>query len=520
MRKTVFFAAIVVVLWLVGALVVNWQLWHSADSERAATARHIAQRIDAILDEARSATKTATRVAFNGCTAQGEFELGTEAALKPHLRTIVILKNGNVWCSSLPGNRVLIAKPETISDDGLLLIPAQNTANRLPVLIFQTLIPEGKVIVSISDAHLMDALNSLEDLAVFSLVVGNRVFERNGTVIARKSLPMTNSTRTSFSSAQYPFRIEYHHPAFFSLSRLIGQGGGLLLVIFLLSFAVVFLLRRYLDKYTTPEENLRQAINNGEIIPFYQPVVNGKTGALYGVEVLARWKHPKVGLISPAIFIPTAEKTGLITPLTQSLMKQVVSQFKPILNKLPDGFHIGINFSASHINDPCFMSDCMQYLEGFAGKNVTLVLEVTEREPLLICNALIHNLNLLHSKGFAIALDDFGTGYSGLSYLNDMVIDYIKIDKSFVSRVSERADSTKLLDCVIEMAQKMSLRIIAEGVETKEQLDYLNRNNIILMQGYYFWKPVSYIDLVKILLSKNKAEIVECHAEKKSVDMT
>ncbi|MBV8043409.1 cyclic diguanylate phosphodiesterase [Pluralibacter sp.] len=508
-RHTLFSLSIAALLLLVGTLVINWQLWHSADTERAATAMHIAQRIDAILDEASSATKTAMRVALNGCSAEGEFELGTEAALKPHLRTIIILKNGNVWCSSLPGNRVLIVKPEAISDDNLLLMMPQNMVNELPVLLFQTPTPAGKVIVSISDAHIRDALNSSIEKTAFSLVVSNRVFDREGNVIALKTLPMANSTRAAYSSTRYPFRIEYHHPSFFSLSRLAQQGAGSLLIVFLLSFAVVFLLRQYRNKYTTPEENLRRAIEKGEIIPFYQPVVNGKTGALYGVEVLARWKHPKAGFISPAIFIPTAEKTGLIVPLTQSLMRQVVAQLKPILNKLPDGFHIGINFSASHINAPCFMRDCMQYQEGFSGKKVKLVLEVTEREPLLINADLINNLNTLHEKGFAIALDDFGTGYSGLSYLNDLLIDYIKIDKSFVSRVSQVTDSTRLLDCVIEMAKKLSLRIVAEGVETKEQLDYLNRNDITLVQGYYFWKPVSYIDLIKILLSKSKAEIDE-----------
>ncbi|HDR2795173.1 TPA: EAL domain-containing protein, partial [Enterobacter asburiae] len=145
--------------------------------------------------------------------------------------------------------------------------------------------------------------------------------------------------------------------------------------------------------------------------------------------------------------------------------------------------------------------------QGFKGKKIKLVLEVTEREPLLDNPELIENLNTLHNSGFVIALDDFGTGYSGLSCLDALAIDYIKIDKSFVSRVSEQKDSTILLDCVIEIAKKMSLSIVAEGVETKEQLEYLNRNQINLLQGYYFGKPVSYIEFIKFLLSKPKEEI-------------
>lgn len=215
-------------------------------------------------------------------------------------------------------------------------------------------------------------------------------------------------------------------------------------------------------------------------------MVNGRSGAIYGVEVLARWKHPQLGLISPVTFIPLAERTGLIIPLTQSLMAQVVAQMNNIASKLPDGFHIGINFSASHISSPQFMDDCLKYRDGFHKPNLTLVLEVTEREPLHVDEQLIANLNTLHARGFTIALDDFGTGYSGLSYLHDLKIDYIKIDKSFVGRVNGLDESTKLLDCVLEMARKLSLRIVAEGVETVEQLNYLNRKNITLLQGYYF----------------------------------
>lgn len=188
-------------------------------------------------------------------------------------------------------------------------------------------------------------------------------------------------------------------------------------------------------------------------------------------------------------------------------MWQVVTHMNAICSKLPEGFHIGINFSAVHINSASFVEDCLKYQAGFVNKNLTLVLEVTEHEPLHVDEQLISNLNTLHENGFAIALDDFGTGYSGLSYLHDLNIDYIKIDQSFVARVNEDEDSTKLLDCVLDLARKRSLTIVAEGVETQTQLDYLNRNNISLLQGYYFYKPVKFVELVKILLSKPKEKI-------------
>lgn len=185
-------------------------------------------------------------------------------------------------------------------------------------------------------------------------------------------------------------------------------------------------------------------------------------------------------------------------------MAQVNAQMRPLFSKLPDGFHIGLNISVSHINAPTFIDDCLHYQRGFEGKAVKLMLEITEQEPLLLNGAVVDKLNTLHSRGFSIALDDFGTGYSGLSCLHELIFDYIKIDQSFVGRVTGEAPASKLLDCVIEMARTLSLRIIAEGVETEAQRDYLNRQNIHLLQGYYFWKPMPYVALVMLLLSKTE----------------
>ncbi|WP_434639713.1 EAL domain-containing protein [Klebsiella sp. I138] len=505
MRNVILPAFVAVFFFVIGVSILNMQLWYSARISSANGAQHAARRINAILEEARLATKTALDVASKGCSPEGQFQLGTEAALKPHLRTILIIKDDKIWCSSLPGNRVLLLRLNSIPDATLMLIQAKNTVNGRPILAYQTHFPSGKTVISISDVHIRDALSSNMQNTHFALVVGDRTIGTSGDV---RNTDLSSSTTGYFQSAEFMFGIEYNLPAFFSVKRMINQGAGLLIFILFVACALAWLLLKYANKYTTPEDNLRKAIENGEIVPFYQPVVNGRTGAIYGVEVLARWKHPQLGLISPATFIPLAERTGLIIPLTQSLMAQVVSQMNKIVSKLPDGFHIGINFSASHISSPQFMDDCLKYREGFHNQNLTLVLEVTEREPLHVDEQLIANLNTLHARGFSIALDDFGTGYSGLSYLHDLNIDYIKIDKSFVGRVNGLDESTKLLDCVLEMASKLSLRIVAEGVETVEQLNYLNRKNVILLQGYYFFKPVSYIELIKILLSKNKETVV------------
>ncbi|GDX06417.1 cyclic diguanylate phosphodiesterase [Buttiauxella sp. A111] len=505
MQKSVIPLITAVLFFLTGTFILNLQLWFSAGFANTAGAVRAAKSIDGILEEARVATGEGMAIAEAECTSEAQYRLGTEAALEPHLRTILIIKHDKIWCSSLPGNRLLLANIAELPDTMLALVQARYSLNGLPVLLYQTSIQEGKIIVTISDSHIRDALNTSLKNTHFMLVVHGRAIGLTGAV---KDHSSSDEKYGFVQSNNYPFRVVYNHPAFFSLQRLFDQGAGMLLFILLISCAVAYSLHKYFNKYTTPEDTLRSAIDNGEIVPFYQPIVNGRTGTLRGVEVLARWKHPTAGFISPASFIPIAEKSGLIVQLTQSLMAQVIANMNAITSKLPEGFHLGINFSATHINSPAFLDDCMQYRDSFQCKDLTHVIEVTEREPLNVDEQLITKLNILHDSGFAIALDDFGTGYSGLSYLNDLQIDYIKIDQSFVGRVNENAESTILLDCVIDLASRLSLSIVAEGVETLAQVEYLNRHNITFLQGYYFYKPVSFTELVKILLSRPREKVV------------
>lgn len=281
--------SLALVVFLAGVFVINWQLWHSDQATHVAAARQAAKKISAILDEAHAATATALNVSRSGCSGQGQFQLGTEAALQPHLRTILLIKDGQVWCSSLPGNRVLTLHPESLPDEKLQLLPARMMVNKRPVLIYHTRSAQVRVIVSISDIHLRDALYSDEDNAGLALSVNHQMIARYGDVGPLKASPHQDI----FSSPDYPFRIIYPESPFFSPSRLFQNGFGLLIFIFSVSLLFYFLLRKYLNVYTSEEENLRYAIAQGYIVPFYQPVVNGKTGR-YTV-----WKFSPAGKMLP-----------------------------------------------------------------------------------------------------------------------------------------------------------------------------------------------------------------------------
>lgn len=467
MRHAPISIAAATAIFVLGVFIINIQVWYSARADSLAGAHYVVRNMHVILTEAHHATQVAMRLAENECDAEGQYRLGTEAALQPHLRTIVILKKDVVWCSSLPGNRVLLVNGSALPEAPLLLVPSKSTVNGLPVLLYQTNHAGSRIMVSISDSHIRDALNMPLRGVAYSLLVGNRRLGQSGDVLTAAH---SNNDVLTVKAADYAFAIQFNAPPLFSLTRLFDQAGGVLLFLLFVSSLSAYLLQRYLSKDISPEESLRTAIYRNEIIPYYQPVVSGKEGTLRGVEVLARWKHPQSGFISPSSFIPLAEKTGLIIPLTQSLMRQVATQMNAISTLLPEGFHVGINFSASHIVASTFFEECLNYKRSFVQQDLNLVVEVTEREPLHVDEHLVKTLNALHEIGFAIALDDFGTGYSGLSYLQDLHIDYIKIDQSFVARVNENEDSTLILDSVLELAKNCQSVLWRKGLKPRNSL--------------------------------------------------
>jgi sensor c-di-GMP phosphodiesterase-like protein len=478
-------------------LVINWQLWHSARTATETAARQSIEHIDNILDEAHQATDSILPIAQGSCTPDTQFLLSREAALKPHIRAVTLLKGNTLWCSSFTGNSPPTFQQESLSTSRLTLYRGDQLAPGIPLLVYLTPAYGGYVAVSISDVHLRDALVPVQENQPLTLVVGNQQLTHQGEV---RSLPVSSERFRQVNAFRYPFSIGYTLPSYLSPGRLLSQGGVLLIMTAILSLTAGGLLRRYRAKYTTPAENLKKALERGEIVPYYQPIVDGRTGIIHGFEVLARWKHPRDGFIPPDTFIPVAEKSGLIIPLTRYLMEKVATDLRPVMSQLPDGLHISINISAAHGNSPHLTDDCLAFLASFGEKPVTLVLEITEREPLTPSSDVRQRLAALRSQGVVLALDDFGTGYSGLSYLNELQIDFIKIDHSFISRITDEPCSTRLVDCVIEMAQKLSIRIVAEGVETRSQVDYLNLHKIPLLQGYYFFRPLPFPALAKAML--------------------
>jgi EAL domain-containing protein (putative c-di-GMP-specific phosphodiesterase class I) len=228
-------------------------------------------------------------------------------------------------------------------------------------------------------------------------------------------------------------------------------------------------------------------------------VVHGASKQWSGAEVLMRWNHPKEGLVRPDLFIPFAEHSGLIVPMTRSLMQQTAQLLAPLSPSFKEPFHIGINITASHCQNLELVEDCRAFLDAFAPGSVHLVLELTERQLVEPTPVTLHLFERLHELGVMIALDDFGTGHSSLVYLRQFKVDFLKIDQTFVGMIGVDALSRHILDSIIELSAKLDLGIVAEGVETPEQSDYLSAHGVNYLQGYLFGRPMPGADFINAL---------------------
>ncbi|WP_336285362.1 EAL domain-containing protein [Citrobacter arsenatis] len=258
------------------------------------------------------------------------------------------------------------------------------------------------------------------------------------------------------------------------------------------------LLARFLTH--APIKTLDTAIAQRQFRPVYQPIFDSQSGKIAGIEVLARWTHPRYGNIPPDVFIPLAEEHGLIASLTHQLIQEVIADLQHQLPLFTDGIYLNLNLSPENCLDPRFESDAVALMQKLAPGRVQLVIEITERHPLHFTPQLSEWFASLRKSNIAVALDDFGTGYSNLCYLHALEPEFIKIDKLFVGQISEGGD-TRIVDTLIELAKKMNLRVIAEGVETQVQADYLRLKNCDFLQGYYFCRPVSLADLIRVMRS-------------------
>ncbi|ACA39666.1 putative bifunctional diguanylate cyclase/phosphodiesterase [Lysinibacillus sp. fkY74-1] len=246
------------------------------------------------------------------------------------------------------------------------------------------------------------------------------------------------------------------------------------------------------------DSELRRAIDNREFELHFQPKICMDNEQIQGLEALVRWNNERLGFVSPGEFIPYAEETGLIIPLSEVILEkacEAVIQMQKYGWKIP----VAINISSIHFKQHNFLDSIQTILERYNMPANNFEIEVTERTVMNSANETVSKLVRLKQLGFKISIDDFGTGYSSLSYLVRFPLDCLKIDRSFIQHIGSLDEKQAVVDAIIQMSHRLKMKVVAEGVEQAQQVDILRKMNCDIIQGYYYSKPLPLNDLMEFM---------------------
>jgi len=267
------------------------------------------------------------------------------------------------------------------------------------------------------------------------------------------------------------------------------------------------------------ENDLRRAIEREEMVVYYQPIHSLATGDALGFEALARWNHPEFGTLSPNKFIPLAEEIGLIDSLGEHILHLACSQICELRDKMPESsqFILSVNLSCKQFEQPDLVQRIKRILEETGFPPDKLKLEITESVFFKYEDKAVKMLDQLCELGIEINIDDFGTGYSNLSYLMQLPISTLKIDRSFIEPIKQEGDNIEIVQTIVMLAQNLGMKVVAEGVETEYQVEQLKKFNCEVAQGYYFSRPMRFADLEQFLGAEIKQSLPQAAFEDVSV---
>ncbi|ANJ99586.1 cyclic di-GMP phosphodiesterase [Serratia plymuthica] len=431
--------------------------------------------------------------------ASSQPDITYQAAFNSGVRSFLLVKNGFAYCSSATGSMMLALKniypeidPRQTRDlklqQGTPLVPGK------PAVAVWLRHPgeENTGVLATLDINLMPyLLFASRDARTpgIAIILGDRALTTfSPNLMPVSQLPNDQADRLAIPGT--PMTILFYNETLTPNDIRLTLLGSLVLSLMIGVLCYYMLLLRQ-----SPERALMRGIKRNEFFIEYQPVFHTRKGAVAGLEALIRWQHPIEGRIPPDLFIPYAESEGLIVPLTRHLFRLIAEDVPRLATVLPKGAKLGLNISPSHLSAPSFHQDVYELLAQLPSDYFTLVFEITERGMVEEANALAE-FDWLHQQGIEIAIDDFGTGHSALIYLERFTMDYLKIDRGFVNTIGQDTVTAPVLDAVISLAKKLKMQTVAEGVETAEQLHFLQERDVNFMQGYYFSKPLSIDNFV------------------------
>ncbi|WP_421233366.1 EAL domain-containing protein [Aeromonas jandaei] len=474
-------------LLVLGELTVAWQTMSEVNKDARQRLQYALILFDRTMGHARQAALNVQDEVGKPCSEAAQL-LRDQATTIPDVRSVTLAVGSRLYCASLYGDYDGRFDVNNYVAGRLQLLKGNAVTPDHPLIIFRHGVEKGSILVGVDGYYLRNILDISSKNSPMALIVGTRAMYGDGRV---DEVPSSAAPGyLAFASASYPYQVATRVTQKDYLNHAWRHAWASIILYPLLALLVGVGTFRLMGRSHSPAEELKRALVAEEFIPYLQPVVTGEDAHWSGCEVLMRWQHPKQGMISPDRFIPLAEDSGLIVPMTSLMMAQVREYFAPFALELPKGFHFGFNISASHCKDLSLVADCRAFIEAFRDNPIKLVLELTERE-LIVADEMTDRLFAeLQQLGVFIAIDDFGTGHSSLTYLQQFKVDFLKIDQSFVGMIGSDALSSHIVENVIDLATRLGLQLVAEGVENQVQADYLRARHVDFLQGYLYGRPL------------------------------
>ncbi|WP_435926791.1 EAL domain-containing protein [Dryocola sp. BD613] len=490
-RRRFIVCAAMAVLVLFLTLIVRYVAERKLNEQRTLTfnARAIAT-LESVLAPLNDVSADVLQLVGTPCEA-AQLSIRELAARMQTVRSIALIKDGVLYCSSIFGPRnvpVSQLQPRLPASSPLLLLSTDRSLLKgSPVLVAWHPLDNGSrdgvmevINIEMLTGLLLEPQRPWVTRAVLN-VAGSHLEHGKGL------LTQVNVERglasQQMASEKFPFSITTIGPSAgdLALKNLPGQLPLALILSMLIGY-ITWLATANRMSFSW-EINLGLASREFEV--FCQPLMNARNLQCVGVELLLRWNNPRQGWISPDVFIPLAEQQNLIAPLTRFVLDETV-RYLDIFPKSRD-FHIGINVAASHFHNGEIIDDLKRHW--FPSLAVQqLVLELTERDALPDVDYRV--VRDLHGLGVELAIDDFGTGQSSLTYLETLNPDVLKIDKSFTAAIGTDAVNSTVTDIIISLAQRLGIDLVAEGVETPQQAEYLRHHGVNILQGYLYARPM------------------------------
>lgn len=518
-KRFTFFWVLITILLLLAALYINWQTSLEKSYQNISeTSIKLSNNTDRFIEDLFQEIYTLPvyEKNFSDCKEGLAPHLERIPLNDPKIAGLVVSNNNKLICSTLSDTTGLIlsdTRPRNISGPFTLSIFDQ------PVYLIQQKMGHyyiGIVILSSTIKNVLYPLdNRVSAIALYNnsekktILRIERNPDRSGWIFSNNLEDLSLQRGQSTFAFDKLYSVDGVNVVVFEDKKTILRNLGyreilISLAILIISCLLYFIAKNFLLKHYSLLGAMKLAIKNKEFYPTYQPLFDKEKKRYVGVEVLLRWQDKQNQIIMPDLFIEEAEANGLIVPITLQIIEIAFNQTQVILNNYPD-FHLAFNISALHFTAPTFFNKFNVLVEQYAVSPAQIIFEITERDLLDKNNGIFFDkMQELRQAGFSLAVDDYGTGHASISYLHHFPFNYLKIDKIFIHAIGTKAITESLNDAIINMAKQLNLIIIAEGVETEEQVNYLSENGVRFLQGWYFSKALSIEKLSDLLQGEEK----------------